>query len=194
MNISEVTALLAPLYANKAMPVFVQQRIDGTAYNVRYAGFSESPTATDADGKWLIIRLTASSGVQRIETAGGLWQSHCVWNNRGIYFNSPPSEAAEPALVTVSGGVLKTVTPTFNANVSTVVAANNPDRLGLILWNNSSNSAYIAFESVASSASPVAIVATFTSWAHPPGAIYTGPVSMIRNAGTGGATAWELRR
>jgi hypothetical protein len=76
-------------------------------------------------------------------------------------------------------------------NASKQVAQPNTLRKGLIIWNNSSNSVYLSYESVANSASCTFILATFQSWVMP-NPIYTGIISAIRNSGTGTLTVWEL--
>ncbi len=86
---------------------------------------------------------------------------------------------------------------TTSANITTasvLIAPSNPKRLAFIIWNNSSNSAYLAFGSTASSAAPQAIVASFTSYVWPYNNLsYTGPISAIRNAGTGNMTIAEFQ-
>lgn len=68
----------------------------------------------------------------------------------------------------------------------------NKDRLGLILYNNSSNSIYIALGSAANSNTNMTfIIPTFASLTLP-APVYTGVVHGIRNAGTGTVLCTEL--
>ncbi len=85
---------------------------------------------------------------------------------------------------------------TTSANIGTqsvLIVDTNPSRKGLIVWNNSANSIYLAFGPTCSSAACTAIVATFTSWTYAGPIIYQGPISGIRNAGTGTVTITELQ-
>ncbi len=75
---------------------------------------------------------------------------------------------------------------------SVVIAAANPDRLGLIIFNNSSNSVYVTFGGTSSSATCTRLIPTFASWECIGAVIYTGAVSAIRNAGSGACIAYEL--
>lgn len=84
------------------------------------------------------------------------------------------------------------VTTTNVATSSVVICAANPDRKGLFIWNNSSNSGYVAFALTATSAGPTFIQATFSTYTMTMGTIWTGAVSAIRNAGTGNMVVWEL--
>lgn len=86
------------------------------------------------------------------------------------------------------------VTTTTSANVATtsvLIVQANLFRRCLYIWNNSSNSAYITFGPVSSGSTPTAIVPSFTSFVMNAGPIYTGPISAIRNAGTGNMTTTE---
>lgn len=82
---------------------------------------------------------------------------------------------------------------TTSANITTVsvqVVASNSARRGFLLWDNSANSAYCCFAATCTSAAPANIVATFTSWVYV--LPYTGPISYIRNSGSGTVTVTEL--
>lgn len=95
----------------------------------------------------------------------------------------PDSERPLHALITAS----PTITTT-----SKVILAANPNRYGLILYNNSSNSVYIAFaDSANSSTQMTLIIGAFGMWAMP-APIYRGTITGIRNAGTGTVLATEL--
>lgn len=73
-----------------------------------------------------------------------------------------------------------------------LIAADNPARIGLIIWNQSANSIYIEYNSTASSATPEHIIATFQSLVLLGPVIWTGPISAVRNAGSGPAVVTEL--
>lgn len=80
-------------------------------------------------------------------------------------------------------------TTVASANValaSVIIVPANAKRVGLILYNNGANSCYVNFKSTASSALCTVIIPTFATWTWTlPEIIYTGPISAIRNAGTG---------
>lgn len=81
--------------------------------------------------------------------------------------------------------------PSITTSSAQIIGA-NANRKGLILYNNSANSVYIAYTSPAnSSTNMTAIVATFAQWVmtFP---IYTGAIYGIRNAGSGTVLATEL--
>lgn len=84
---------------------------------------------------------------------------------------------------------VKTMTSSVGT-VSTLISDKNANRKGLIIWNNSSNSCYICFAPTANSANCTYIIPTFQSltFINP----YVGELSVIRNAGTGVCTLWEL--
>lgn len=93
---------------------------------------------------------------------------------------------------TIEWRTSKAISTTINVALSSIVVVpQNLNRRCLYLWNNSANSAYIAFGSQTNSATPSAIVPTFTSFVMSGTPIYTGPIAAIRNAGTGTMTAWE---
>ncbi len=78
-----------------------------------------------------------------------------------------------------------------NPNSVQIVAA-NANRKGLIIYNNSANSIYVAFAATANSANNLTvIVPTFTSYImqFP---IYTGVLAATRNSGSGSAIVTEL--
>ena len=78
-----------------------------------------------------------------------------------------------------------TTSPTV-ATSSVQIIGSNYNRKSVMLYNNSSNSCYINFGPTASSAACSVIVASFTTWMWPVAeACYIGPISAIRNAGTG---------
>ncbi len=78
------------------------------------------------------------------------------------------------------------------ATTSIVIVPSNPSRKGLIIYNNSANSVYIAYGPTCISATKMtAIIPTFQQWVMPV-PIYTGDISAIRNAGTGICMSTEL--
>jgi hypothetical protein len=67
----------------------------------------------------------------------------------------------------------------------------NPNRIGLILYNNSANSIYIRYGSPGTSATCTTVIATFAQWVMPQ-PIYTGALTACRNAGTGNVIYTEM--
>ncbi len=92
-------------------------------------------------------------------------------------------------IVQVSG-LVKTITNVLLASVQIVPA--NPDRKGLVIFNNSANSCYVSPENPAVAASCMRLIATFASWECYGPTVYTGPLYCIRNSGSGNVTVWEL--
>lgn len=83
------------------------------------------------------------------------------------------------------------VSPAVNVLlVSVVIAPANANRKGFMIWNNSSNSAYVTFGPTSNSSTPNSIVPTFTTLTFIYG--YTGAISAIRNAGSGTCVVWEF--
>lgn len=87
---------------------------------------------------------------------------------------------------------ITTKTTTSVLLATTQVCASNPSRKGLVIWNNSTNSAYVSFFATGDSATCTYIVPTFASLTLLNNICYTGPISAIRNSGTGNLTCWEL--
>ncbi len=84
-----------------------------------------------------------------------------------------------------------TISPVITTASVKIIDA-NPNRLGLILYNNSANSVYIALGSAANSANNMTfIIATFASLVIP-APVYTGAIYGIRNSGTGTILVTEL--
>ncbi len=78
------------------------------------------------------------------------------------------------------------------ALVSVQVLSLNSRRRGLVIYNNSANSVYVAFDTTCSSANHMTIIIpTFQSWVMPM-PIYQGPVAAIRNSGSGTLLITEL--
>ncbi len=68
----------------------------------------------------------------------------------------------------------------------------NIKRRGLIIYNNSANSVYIAFDTTVNSNTHMSIIIpTFASWVMPL-PVYLGPMSAIRNSGSGTLLITEL--
>ncbi len=82
--------------------------------------------------------------------------------------------------------VAATITTTASiTTVSVKVLNENLNRKGLIIYNNSSNSVYIAFDVAVNSGNHMtAIIPTFAQWIAPV-PCYTGAIAAIRNAGSG---------
>ncbi len=58
--------------------------------------------------------------------------------------------------------------------------------MGFMLYNNSGNSCYVNFGATATSSACSIIIPTFAAWSWPfPHFCYVGPISAIRNAGSG---------
>lgn len=92
--------------------------------------------------------------------------------------------------LSTTDSVVKTTTNVLLASV--IIAPANPKRKGFYIWNNSANSVYITFGTVSTSATPSFILATFNQHIMVSGLIWTGPLSAIRNSGTGACTVWEF--
>jgi hypothetical protein len=95
-------------------------------------------------------------------------------------------ETAKATAATIS--VSQVVTTTSQ----TIVAA-NPNRIGLIIYNNSSNSIYLSYGGTPASSSirMTRILATFAQMVMEQ-PIYTGAIYGIRNSGTGTCLVTEL--
>lgn len=73
-----------------------------------------------------------------------------------------------------------------------LLAESNPERVGMIIYNIPAGSLYIAYGSTASSATFVTHrIAADSTWVMPP-PIYLGPISGVRNSGTGTVIVTEL--
>lgn len=84
-----------------------------------------------------------------------------------------------------------TVSPVVTTTSQKIISA-NPERIGLIIYNNSSNTGYIAFGSTANSANNMTRpITTFAAWDSPL-PVFTGEIYAIRNAGTGTFIITEL--
>src|SRR6266403_820089 len=85
-----------------------------------------------------------------------------------------------------------TVTSVNVATSSVQLIGANPNRKGMRIYNNSSNSIYLTSVSPANSGTNLfAIVATFTAFEFN-NILYRGPVYGIRNAGTGAVITTEF--
>lgn len=90
-----------------------------------------------------------------------------------------------------AGKATITVSATITTSSVKIISA-NPNRIGLILYNNSANSVYLALGSAANSSTNMTfILATFAHLILP-SPIYTGDIYGIRNSGTGIVIATEL--
>lgn len=76
--------------------------------------------------------------------------------------------------------------------VSKPIVGENLDRVGLILWNASANSVYVTFAASGDAANTVAvIIGAWSTWVMPM-PVYRGPLSGVRNSGSGKVIATEL--
>ncbi len=99
------------------------------------------------------------------------------------YMSDLGAPRAANAIITISPSILL---------VSQLIIAANPDRKGLIIYNNSANSVYLAYGSPASSSTNMTrILPTFTQFIMEV-PIYTGPIYGIRNAGSGTCLVTQL--
>ncbi len=104
----------------------------------------------------------------------------------------PAVGMAEWSFGKFSGSAAVMTTTASITNVSQVVLQPNQNRTGLIIYNNSSNSVYIAFDTSANSGNHMTlIIPTFTQWVMPM-PVYAGAISAIRNSGSGVLMITEL--
>lgn len=90
-------------------------------------------------------------------------------------------------------GEARMTTTASVGTTSVLVLQKNRYRRGLVIYNNSSNSVYVSFSTTANSANKMtAIIPTFNQWTAPE--FYIGPVSAIRNAGSGVLMITEVDR
>lgn len=88
--------------------------------------------------------------------------------------------------------VVVTTSPVITTASVLLVGTNN-SRAAFYIWNNSANSVYLTFGPVSNASGPTLILASFSTYIS--GLVcYTGPISGIRNAGTGTCTVHELIR
>lgn len=77
-------------------------------------------------------------------------------------------------------------------NSSQQILAANPNRKGIMIYNNSSNSVYITLQGPASGTGCHLILAAFATWFSPGPVIWRGPLYAIRNAGSGALNIVEF--
>lgn len=87
--------------------------------------------------------------------------------------------------------VIKVTSPNV-ATSSIVIVETLEGCKGFIIWNNSSNSAYVTFGPASNSAAPSIIIAAFSPWVWPFNFMYIGKISAIRNAGSGTMTTTKF--
>jgi hypothetical protein len=96
---------------------------------------------------------------------------------------------------TVTPAVSQSCTVTASANVALVatkIVNANPNRIGMMLYNNSANTIYCKYGSSGNGGTDMTFpIATFATWTMPQ-PIYTGAIWGIRNAGSGVVVATEL--
>lgn len=91
----------------------------------------------------------------------------------------------------VSSAAVISTSPVITTTSQKIIAA-NPKRKGLVLYNNSANSVYLALGVAANSnTSMTFILATFAHLVIP-SPVYTGDIYGIRNSGTGTVLCTEL--
>ncbi len=93
--------------------------------------------------------------------------------------------------ITCTKDVIKRL-PVNVATSSQIIAPENPNRIGFIIFNNSSNSAYVSLADTSIAASCTKLIATFSAWEWAWPISYTGPISAIRNSGSGNMVVWEF--
>lgn len=98
---------------------------------------------------------------------------------------------AWPSVYPTSNRVVTTSGAVTTSSVQLV--AENKARRAFYIWNNSANSAYITFGPTSSSATPTFILPTFATLVVNGPVVWTGPISAIRNSGTGTLTVTELK-
>lgn len=84
---------------------------------------------------------------------------------------------------------------TAGVNVGTtsvVVAPENENRKGFIVFNNSANTVYLSLADTSVASSCTKPLATYQTWEIMSDFWYTGPISAIRNSGSGVVTVWEF--
>ncbi len=102
---------------------------------------------------------------------------------------SPVDVGYAPPLIPLTD-FKKTVTTVATQSVQ--IAAQNLNRQGFVIFNNSANSCYVSWESPAVAAQCIRIIPTYASWeCYGPG-VYAGALYCIRNSGTGAVTVWEI--
>lgn len=91
----------------------------------------------------------------------------------------------------MSTHIAKTTQSQPITTVSQVIALLNRNRIGLLIWNPTANSVYIAYGQTCSATTQTAIVPANSTWSMPE-PIYTGAISCTRNAGSGSVNVTEL--
>lgn len=89
-----------------------------------------------------------------------------------------------------SSGCVETSVNVTTASVILVPA--NPNRKGVVIFNNSSNSVYVKYAATSVASTCTKLIATYASWEPVSPVCYTGPISAIRNSGSGVVTVFEL--
>jgi hypothetical protein len=90
-------------------------------------------------------------------------------------------------------GFTAKITVTSSIGITAVLGIDtNHLRIGAIIYNNSANSVYMAYGSTVSTANYMTvIIPTFIQWVMP-APIYYGPLSFVRNAGSGTVMVTEI--
>ena len=98
----------------------------------------------------------------------------------------------EPAPPYRSDKILRATTASTPPLTSVLIAAANPNRVGFTIYNNVNNTSYITFGPTSVGSTPSFIIGAFGSFVWPGVVCPTGPISGIRNAGTGTFTITEI--
>lgn len=93
---------------------------------------------------------------------------------------------------TVPTAVVPIITAVPVTTQSVVVLAANPNRKGLVIYNNSANSVYMRFDVTVTGATCTRILATYAQWDMVGPTVYQGPIAAIRNSGSGNLIITEL--
>jgi hypothetical protein len=74
-------------------------------------------------------------------------------------------------------------------NQSYLIIGKNITRRGLFLYNQSGNTVYVTFGEVSNASSPTFVISAWSGWSMVGEVVWTGPISAIRNAGSGATLA-----
>lgn len=91
-----------------------------------------------------------------------------------------------------TANISRSTTASVAATVSVLLAPANPSRVGFTIWNNVNNTAYVTFAATSSGSTPSFIIGAFSSFVWNGVICPTGPISAVRNSGTGTFTITEI--
>lgn len=110
-----------------------------------------------------------------------------------LTFLIPVAAADDERRILLARNVTVAASATMTTTSIRIIAA-NPQRIGLLLYNNSGNSAYIKYGSSGDSANNMSfILGANANWVMPQ-PVFTGELWGKRNSGTGTVVATELTR